>query len=149
MLNNIFVSNTTVADRKPFIYFIAILSPVPLLYVGQTCQRQGVLGRLLQHLDTNGTLRVRAIEAGIDEFQNVEIITLDLSDYLMFGDIHNRHREALEYLLHCEMKAQGCKTRIPFEVISYVRANRLTYDFDLQRMAKELVHEVVYKLPFN
>lgn len=149
MLNRIYISSTEVASRKPFIYFIAILKPVALLYVGQTCQRYGVLGRFFQHLEPDGTLRNRAIEAGIDDFENISIIAVDLSKHNKFGNAYNRYRDALEFLLHCEMKAKGCKSKIPFEVISNVRANIFVNDFELQKLSKEIANEIVDELPYN
>lgn len=147
-MNNIYISNTEVALRKPFLYFIAIIKPLPLLYVGQTCQRQGVIGRLTQHLDDDGTLRKRAIDAGIADFETVSVFILDLTSYKEFNELHNRKRDALEYLMHCDMKAKGCKANQPFEVISNVRYNSLTLDFKLQKLSRELVDIVSNHLPF-
>lgn len=149
MLNNIYLSNAKVVTRKPFIYFIAIVKPYPLLYVGQTSQRQGVLGRLLQHLDEEGTFRKRVLEAGVVEIEEIEVVTVDLSKYSDFANIYNRKQDALEFLIHCEMKSQGCKTKIPFEVISFVRNNNLVFDFDIQELSKIITYEVVKRLPFS
>lgn len=148
MLNNIYLSSTEIVTRKPFIYFIAVVKPYPLLYVGQTCQRQGVLGRFLQHLDEKGTFRKRALEAGVTEFEEIEVVTVDLSNYADLANVKNRKRDALEFLIHCEMKSQGCKTKIPFEVISFVRNNNLTFDFDIQELSKSITTNVIKKLPF-
>lgn len=147
-LNTIDVNSSKVAIRKPQIYIICVMKPEPLVYVGQTCQKNGVLGRFYQHM-SGGTLIEIMKENGICEFEDVSVMAVDLSEYSIFNDVYSRKREALEYLIQREMKAQGCKTVIPFRVVSRVYHNSEVTDQEIQKLAQKIVKNIVGNSPFN
>ena len=76
-------------------------------------------------------------------------MAVDLSKYGIFNDVYNRKREALEYLIQREMKAAGCKTTIPFKVISRVDHNSAVSNFEIEKLAKEMVKDIINRIPFN
>lgn len=147
-LNTIDVNSSNVAICIPQIYIICIMKPEPLVYVGQTCQKKGVLGRFHQHM-SDGTLTTIMKEKGINEFEEISVIAIDLSEYSIFNDVYNRKREALEYIIQREMKAEGCKTAIPFKVISRVYYNSEVVNQKIEKLAKKIVKNIIHKIPFN
>lgn len=148
ILNTIDVNSSNVAVRKPQIYVICVLKPEPIVYVGQTCQKNGVIGRFFQHM-TGGTLTEIMLKNGIDEFEEVSVIAVDLSEYSVFDDVYSRKREALEFLVQREMKVEGCKTLIPFKVVSTVYYNGEVSNYNVEKLAKEIVKNIIDKIPFN
>lgn len=148
ILNRIDVNSSKVSVRIPQVYIICIEKPEAFVYVGQTCQKHGVLGRFFQHM-SGGTLTKIMEKREICEFDDVSVMAVDLSEYDMFDDVYSRKREALEYLIQREMKAEGCKTSIPFKVISQVFYNAEVRNQDLEKLAKIIVKDVIDKIPFN
>ena len=62
--------------------------------------------------------------------------------------IYNRKREALEFLIQREMKAEGCKTPIPFKVVSRVYYNGEVLNQKIEKLAKRIVKDIIDKTPF-
>lgn len=147
-LNTIDINSSKVADRKPQIYIISIMKPEPLVYVGQTCQKNGVLGRFYQHM-SGGTLTEIMSENGIREFEDVSVLAIDLSEYSIFDDVYSRKREALEFLIQREMKVEGCKTPVPFKVVSRVYHNGEVSNHKIEKLAKRIVKNIIDKIPFS
>ncbi len=148
ILNSIDINSSGVVVRKPQIYIISIMKPEPMVYVGQTCQKNGVLGRFFQHM-TGGTLTEIMWKSGIYEFEEVSVLAIDLSEYYVFNDVYCRKREALEYLIQREMKAEGCKTPIPFKVVSRVYYNSEVPNHKIEKLAKQIVRNIIDKIPFG
>ncbi len=148
ILNTIDVNSSKVAVRKPQIYIICVMKPEPVAYVGQTCQRNGVLGRFFQHM-SGGTLTKIMKGNGIHEFEDVNVIAVDLSEYGIFEDVYSRKREALEFIIQREMKVEGCKSFIPFKVISRVYYNGEVKNPEIEWYAKQIVKKVIEESPFS
>lgn len=148
ILNTIDVNSSNVAVRRPQIYIICVMKPKPLVYVGQTCQKNGVLGRFFQHM-SGGTLTEIMHENGIYEFEDISVTAVDLSEYEIFADIYSRKREALEFLIQREMKAAGCKTAMPFRVISRVYYNGEVSNHTIEKLAKQIVKDIIDEIPFS
>lgn len=147
ILNTIDINSSKVAIRNPQIYIISILKPEPLVYIGQTCQKNGVLGRFYQHM-SGGTLTEIMIQKGIYEFDDVSVLAIDLSEYNIFDDVYSRKREALEFLIQREMRVEGCKTPIPFKVVSRVYYNGEVSNHKIEKLAKRIVKDIIDKIPF-
>lgn len=148
ILNRIDVNSSRAAIRIPQVYIICIMKPEPLVYVGQTCQKNGILGRFYQHM-SGGTLSEIMKEREINEFDDINVMAVDLSEYNIFDDVYSRKREALEFLIQREMKAEGCKTAIPFKVISQVFYNSEVGNQKLEKLAKIIVKNIIDRIPFN
>lgn len=149
ILNTIDINSSKVAVRKPQIYIICVMQPKPVVYVGQTCQRNGILGRFLQHMIPGGTLMNIMWEDEIYEFEDISVIAVDLSEYGIFNDVYSRKREALEFIIQREMKVEGCKSSIPFKVISNVYYNSEVTNHRLDELAKQIVKYIINRVPFN
>jgi hypothetical protein len=148
MMSKIYLSDTIIAKRKPFLYCICIQKPTAFVYIGQSSQRQGALGRFVQHLDNEGTLVKRAREVGVTDFEEITVVAVDLTDYYIFNGLYSRKRDALEFLIHSSMKAKGCKSVIPFEVISYVSNCSLIHDVNIQRISEDVTQKICDEIPF-
>ena len=100
-----YVSRCALAGRSAFIYAVRERS-VGALYIGQTCNPNGALGRLAQHLswDTDSnTFRRRVLAVfRIDEIEleNVELIAIPLPDESRYQSAARDYREAIESLVH-------------------------------------------------
>lgn len=90
---------------------------------------------MLQHLEENGTLKMRVKDNGVGSFKEIVIVAIDLSEYEGFSDTFSRKRTALEFLVQTHLSAKGCSAKNPFEIISNVTANKLVNDFMLQEFA--------------
>ena len=84
MMSKIYISDIEISRRKPYIYCICILRPTALVYIGQSAQKRGVLGRFLDHIEDDGTLMKRAREAGVSDFKDMAVVAMDLTDYKMW-----------------------------------------------------------------
>jgi hypothetical protein len=122
--------------------------PVPLVYIGQSAQKQGVLGRLVQHISVGGTLLSRVQKAGVIAIEDITVIAVDLSKYQIFNGLHSLNRDALELNINRSMKAMGCKATVPFEVISYVSNSSRAFDGDIQRIADDVTAFICDEMPF-
>lgn len=149
ILNTIDINSSKVAVRKPQIYIICVMKPKPVVYVGQTCQKNGVLGRFFQHMTPGGTLTEIMSENEIYEFEDISVVAVDLSEYGIFNDVHSRKREALEFIIQREMKVEGCKSSIPFKVVSRVYHNSEVANHRLDKLAKQIVKNIITQIPFN
>jgi len=112
------------------------------VYVGQTRDNNGMLGRLSGHLKPNGTLSQRLIDKGIDNYGEMKIFACDLSGTDLFSDLYSRRRTALEYLVQIRLKVIGCEKTFPFEVISNVYDNDHIYDQQIINYADKIVAEL-------
>ena len=148
MMSKLYVSDIEIARQKPYIYCICILRPVALVYIGQSGQKRGVLGRFLGHVDNDGTLIKKLREVGVSSFSDIAVVAMDLTEYKIFNDLYSMSREALEFLINSAMKAKGCKAKIPFEVISYVANRSLVHDFKIQEIAEEVTQKICDEIPF-
>lgn len=149
ILNTIDINSSKVSVRKPQIYIICVLKPKPVVYVGQTCQKNGILGRFFQHMTEGGTLTQIMWENEIYEFEDISVMAVDLSEYGIFDDVYNRKREALEFIIQREMKVEGCKSEIPFRVLSRVFYNSEVANHKIDKLAKQIVKKIITQIPFN
>lgn len=146
--NIIKINSSNVSVRIPQVYIIYVRQPEALVYVGQTCQKYGILARFYQHM-SGGTLTEKLNEIGIYSFEDITVMAIDLSGYLIFDDVYSRKREALEFLIQREMKVRGCKTKVPFKVVSQVDFNAEVYNRTIVLIAKNIMKSIGKSLPFN
>jgi hypothetical protein len=148
MTSKLYISDVKIARQKPYVYCICILRPSAFVYIGQSAEKRGVLGRFIGHVSKDGTLMKKTKEAGVVDFEDVTVVAMDLTDYHIFDGLYSRSRTALEFLIHSSMKAKGCKANTPFEVISYVSNCSLIHDENIQRIAKEVTEKICKAIPF-
>ena len=141
ILNTIDINSSKVAVRKPQIYIICVMKPRPVVYV--------ILGRFFQHMTPGGTLTGIMLENEIYEFEDISVVAVDLSEYGIFDDVYSRKREALEFIIQREMKVEGCKSSIPFKVVSRVYHNSEVANHRIDKLAKQIVKNIITQIPFN
>ena len=107
-------------DKYNYIYLIYRLGKNGFLYIGQTGQTCGVIGRLYQHLCQDGSLIMRAEKRGVDIFS--KDITLEY--FLLKEDIfdYQPYRESLEVIIHHFIPQISS-----IEIISNIRCNNYYY----------------------
>ena len=96
-----------------------------------------------------GTLTEIMLENEIYEFEDISVVAVDLSEYGIFNDVYSRKREALEFIIQREMKVEGCKSSIPFKVVSRVYHNSEVANHRLDKLAKQIVKNIITQIPFN
>ncbi|WP_020375129.1 hypothetical protein [Sulfobacillus thermosulfidooxidans] len=130
--------NAVVATRHPFLYVLC-LPDLKAVYVGETADALGILGRIHGHLTSGGTLRQR-LEAyeysirSVDELGRMTIVIVDLIEFDPQAQLVLLRR-ALEYLVQQALRTIGCQTETQFVVISTVRPTERIYDKDVRDIA--------------
>lgn len=153
------VASPCIANRHPYIYILyATIQDNSFLYVGETEEHNGVIGRLSGHLNYNppGTFLSKIMEYStyqIEEVGKVNVIAFDVSEYQIFsGDINKTKRRALEYVIHFEMLKYSCADEVttPYTVISHVQAQeRYINDSKIQAISQKILQQAIEMIPFN
>lgn len=153
------VSSPRMANKHPYIYILyTTVHENSFLYVGETEERNGAIGRLTGHLNYNppGTFLSKIMEYStyqVDEVEKINMIAFDVSEYQIFsGDINKTKRRALEYVIHFEMLKYSCtdEVTIPYTVISHVQAQeRYINDSKIRAISQEIIKEAIEMIPFN
>lgn len=153
------LSSPGIANRHPYIYILyTTIQDNSFLYVGETEERNGAIGRLLGHLNHNppGTFLSKIMGYSTNELEDVgkvNVIAFDVSDYKIFsGDINKTKRRALEYVIHFEMLRYSCadEVTIPYTVISHVQAQeRYINDSKIRAISQEIFKQAIEMIPFN
>lgn len=139
-----------------FIYCIYITSPRPIVYIGKTAAKNGPLGRLSYHIQSNGMFIERCRDYQNDLVQideGIHMLEINLESYPKYcGDANKTNRHALEYFVNMKMEEYGVSegTTIPFEVVSRTTiATRLALNISFQNLAEEIAYDFVVQLPFK
>lgn len=100
-----YVTGCALAGRGAFVYAV-YAQTIGALYIGQTCNPTGALGRLAQHLswDTDSnTFRRRVLAVfNLDEIElrDIQLIGVPLPDEARYQGKARDYREAVESLVH-------------------------------------------------
>lgn len=162
------ISHATLGDSNlshhcPYIYFISYISPSNngYLYIGETSEQFGALGRLSRHLSyrhhRNGATfldrlnRFYCFNDDFDIVKNIDFIAINIEEYGCFeGDEYKTRRTGLEFLVRSEMQAFSSDdlVRIPYEIISTAQENRYSRQIEIIKIANEIVGEIAQRLIF-
>ncbi len=121
------VSNTEIGARRGYIY--AVVLPVyRVLYIGQTRNALGALGRLAQHLSYSGsaTLRqriARHLGGHAVDLGDACSIAYSLADRTEFSGDSGVYREAVEAVTQATILNALGDTGVRLVVLSYVERN--------------------------
>lgn len=152
------ISEPGVSEKKPYVYVIYTTEPEGYVYVGETEDRNGAIGRLAGHIKvySPGTFISRYIEnsmESVSELKDIKMIAFDIGEYEIFsGDINKTKRRALEYLLHYSLLeySSSMEVFIPYNVISFVQAQeRYINDKNIRMISEKLFMETKKIFPFN
>ncbi len=122
----LYVSTTSrrISDRLGFIYAIsASVQGKWVLYVGQTSQRNGALGRFCEHLSMSDSATFRKrVEALLrtDEIDLIEMAAYPLPSIRVFMSEARDHREAVEYLVEATLREYIVSNRLAMQSIARI-----------------------------
>lgn len=117
-----------------------------IVYVGQTLDKRGVMGRWVDHLSRRESssffCRLSDIdEDAFDRIADLRILAWDLGDNRSFATVETSHREAVEYLVQKELWT-FCGDLDPWlKPISKVRASAAVERDFVRDKAGEIVAE--------
>lgn len=130
------ISHCYDGQDKAYIY-IWYSKQYKVLYIGQTNDANGTLGRAISHIKKNGTLRVRFEDhtgENLEKAEDLTLISFRLPQSQEFISIETSYREAVEYLVQSKLqKIRGTLNPV-LKVISNVRYS--------DRIAEPLVKKV-------
>ncbi|MBM7842186.1 GIY-YIG nuclease family protein [Herpetosiphon giganteus] len=115
------------------------------LYIGQTNDRHGVIGRFAAHISTYGTLRTRLFDAGIDlnSVGDLNVFAYSLPNDARFIGIDRTHREGVEYLVQSRLYRARGKTIPAMRIISNVMPSSATTLAHIQNTAENVVMDFI------
>ena len=145
--NEIYISDISLSTSRPYIFFVSI--PVySILYIGQVCQPGGIIGIIPQSIEQIANFELKTSCYEVDFNKEIKISAIDLSEYEEFSHTFSRSRTALGFLIYSNIKSKGCNAKVPFEILSDVKANKLINDFKLQDFAVKLSEEACRLIPY-
>lgn len=118
------VGSCFVGSGRGYIY-ILYTKTQRCLYVGQTSDQGGVIGRLSSHIAPNGTFRSRLYDRGIDldDIDDLEIFAYHLPDDLRYTVTDRAHREGVEHLVQKRLHTIRGDLTPPMKIVSHVVYN--------------------------
>lgn len=129
MLLEVHVHRASIGRPAGYVY-ILVAPTLRALYVGETLDGRGALGRLSTHLSVGyGNTFVQRLSANfgvesLDAIGTVKMYAWRLSlSRRSFHSRHREHREAVEYLVQYGVIAVLSESRMVAPLISRVRAN--------------------------
>lgn len=157
-IEQITISSPDVGRCNSFIYCLYITDPEGVVYIGETGARNGILGRLSNHMTKGeGTFIRKCYEKkniNLDEINgNIHMIAFNLKEYPdLCGDVNRPNHRALEYFVQNKLEEYSVaeSTIIPYDVVSWVRiAQRFALNENYIRIAEEVADAFYAKLPFT
>jgi len=144
-----FASRCALAGRSAFLYAVRERQ-IGALYIGQTRNPNGALGRFAQHLswDTDSnTFRRRVLAVfNIDEveFENIELLGIPLPDEPRYQNAARDYREAVESLVHDYVLESLTNSESAPRLCLVSRAYRHPYrkDKDVDALARRISQEI-------
>jgi hypothetical protein len=114
------------------------------LYVGQTNDRAGTIGRLNAHISINGTFRIRLLEkegVGLDEIDDLHMFSFSLPKDPRFTGLDRSYREGVEYLVQKHLHSVRGSLRPFMRIVSNVEYNDTAQLTLVQSTALEVFNE--------
>ena len=112
-----------------------------IVYVGQTNNRKGTLGRAIEHISETGTLRKQFEEKYGQKLENVEdlyLLSFPLPPKYEFICIESAYRLAVEYNVQIFLRELRNRVNPVFNIIS-----RVTYtDIASQKIIKDIANKI-------
>jgi hypothetical protein len=139
------VGSVSVSRCRPYVY-LGFSCAEHIVYVGQTLDKRGFLGRWTDHLARRdrSSFFCRLAEHDEDAFDRItdlRVLAWDLGDNRPFATIETSHREAVEYLVQKELWG-FCGELDPWlRPISKVRASAAVERDFVRDKAAEIVTE--------
>lgn len=115
-----------------------------LVYVGQTNNYQGVIGRALQHIEPEtGTLYKRVEDFGykLTDIEDFVLLSYPLPREKAYLSSDTSYRISVEYLVQKGLIASKIKSKTPYKLISNVTAGQYTDLKSVQNISKEIIND--------
>jgi hypothetical protein len=137
---NFHIGNCFVGSGFGYIY-ILYTKAERRLYIGQTNDQCGVIGRLAEHVGPRGTLRARLYDEGLhlNEIEDLQVFAYRLPNDLRYVGADRAHREGVEHLVQKRLHALRGDLTPPMKIVSYVRYNPAAELPDVKHVADQLI----------
>lgn len=114
-----------------------------ILYVGQTNDKNAVLGRAIAHVSENGTLRKRCLDQGLklESITDFVLLSYDLPGERKFISTESSYRLAVEYKVQSGMHNLRGKVNPPFRLISKVTYTDHASESEIVKIAEEILYD--------
>lgn len=124
-----------------------------VIYVGQTNDKSGTIGRAYGHIQNNGTLRVRfedEVGTKLENARDLVLLSYPLPSQREFVSTESSYREAVEYLVQIKLRDIRASVHPSFNLISKIRTTSRSSNVTLSTYADAIVkhfQEVYPSLP--
>ena len=134
------IGDCFVGNRRSYIYILYTKSE-RRLYIGQTNEQCGVIGRLAGHVGARGTLRMRLLDEGIelDEIEDLRVFAYRLPNDLRYIGIDSSHREGVEHLVQKRLHTLRGDLTPPMKIVSNVEYNAAADLAHVKAIADQLI----------
>lgn len=115
-----------------------------LVYVGQTNNYQGVIGRALQHIEPEtGTLYNRVEDYGYEltDIDDFVLLSYPLPREKVYLSSDTSYRISVEYLVQKGLIASRIKSKRPYKLISNVTPGQYINLRSIQNISKEIIED--------
>ena len=112
-----------------------------VVYVGQTNDASGVIGRAAQHVSRGGSLRKCLWDKGyeLDEIDDFLLLSYPLPRGWRYTDTESSGREAVEYYVQVGIRYLQDELQEYLRIVSHVRSTDYLDQGEAKRLAQEIV----------
>jgi hypothetical protein len=138
-----FISTIFNGSSQAYIY-IWISKTERFIYVGQTNERFGTLGRCLSHIQPNGTLRMRCLERvglELELINDLHLVSFLLPPTSDFISNNSSFRLAVEYLVQTGLHEAKKDVSPSFQIISNICTTSYVMNSTVIKVAKEIIND--------
>jgi hypothetical protein len=132
-----------------FVY-LWISKKYQVIYVGQTNDRRGSLGRALSHVREQGTLRIRFEEevgVKLETADDLMLVSYPLPREPEYTGEESSYREAVEYLVQIGLRDIRGNVQPKFNLISFVRTGGRVSTPLIKKYAEEITSNFLETYP--
>lgn len=117
-----------------------------IVYVGETNNKNGVIGRANQHIQKGGTLYERCYEKGyeLNEINDFILLSFPLPREKRFLSEDTGYRISVEYLVQRNLIAINNRATKSYKVISYITTGPYTNSNEIKKLAEEISEKFIY-----
>lgn len=131
-------------DGKFAYIYIWFSEKKSIIYIGETKEEHGVVGRAREHVGSNGTLRSNVLEIGykLEQVQDFLLFSFKLPLDERYTMQNSRFTKAIEYLVQYGISDQIIsKKKKRYDIVSKVNYNENCEKDDIKHIAEKIVSE--------
>lgn len=134
------VGGCFVGLRRGYIYILYTKTECRV-YIGQTNDRNGVIGRLAGHVSPGGTFRTRLADEGVllDHIRDLHVFAFCLPHDPRYVGNDRSHREGVEHLVQKRLHMLRGDLNPPLRIVSYVEYNPAAEQQSVKRVADQVI----------